>query len=277
MGNQFTTNKQRGGQTGDNWNKTGGRRTDTKMLYEVRSPLNAAYAESCRRPQHACSLVAGREVRGPTHGRAQVQQGAKEEEPHARGLQTLAPGTQPTPAESGTGSPATAPHGPARRGVPRSAPQQLGSCPRGLAATYGAVSLPQQLAKAALRHGLALNLDGSTARRYGLGAGLNTLTHAPNPVSRQELGHRRSLRPDRREATTRAGLRSAQEGRDHAQEGAQQHPPNKAGARRHRPTAPPPCRLVAPPRRRAAARVPDSGSGSGPTPTLFTSGGGGGR
>ena len=35
-GHQFTTNKQRRGQTGDNWNKnqTGGRRTDHKILYE---------------------------------------------------------------------------------------------------------------------------------------------------------------------------------------------------------------------------------------------------
>jgi len=34
LGNQFTTNKQRGGQTGDNWNRTGGRRTDHKVLYD---------------------------------------------------------------------------------------------------------------------------------------------------------------------------------------------------------------------------------------------------
>jgi len=33
-GNQFTTNKQRGGQTGDNWNRNSGRRNDVKRLYE---------------------------------------------------------------------------------------------------------------------------------------------------------------------------------------------------------------------------------------------------
>lgn len=62
MGNQFTTNKQRGGQTGANWNSNGGRRNDHKILYEVRSPPNTVPHRSMP-PTAARVLARGRASR----------------------------------------------------------------------------------------------------------------------------------------------------------------------------------------------------------------------
>jgi len=44
-GKQFTTNRSRGGQTGDNWNRTGGRWTDFKRLYDGETQVDPFIAE----------------------------------------------------------------------------------------------------------------------------------------------------------------------------------------------------------------------------------------
>ena len=65
--------------------EAGGTTTRSSMrCAHLRTPFHTV---PCRRPQHACSLVAGRAVRGSAHVRAQGKNGGKEEEPHARGVQ----------------------------------------------------------------------------------------------------------------------------------------------------------------------------------------------
>ena len=69
QGLQFTTNKQRAGQTGANWNNNNGRRNDHKILFEVCAHLrtlptpfhvaDCSAAWACSTAARHCSSISG--------------------------------------------------------------------------------------------------------------------------------------------------------------------------------------------------------------------------